>query len=612
MEKQNIDIDKLFADKLKDYKPSDVQMDWALFEQNIVVEKLTLIQKLQNIINFSQISSNIFVSVGAFVAITTTVLIFAISSPKESIDSQINKFQNTEIEKHFATEILISENTEKDSANIALQSDNNNVTNNNSKKIAATQNRDNNSNSSINNSELAENEENINTSTTITIENETSLTENISQNFEISENNYIPNNEVVRNNISEKKQYLVKENNFKNENFRNIHVENSFVKTSNSNEKQTITTEIQISIEERKSKSRFVHTNEIPENANFKNSAFNNNSIIQNDSTLAIEKTVFSENVDFGIATNLNKFYPESVWNVIVTTETENICATKDSVAILPFQNAINMKNAKVLPVVVRKKLSDFSLELIAGGGSYKGSFVGDNTQASVMQRTLIPVAVSSVGIAAKYRYQNFTFSGGANLYNFYENFEKHITELSISDESFYHHFSFQQLVNDTIDEYYTVQGNDTTYHYVIENVWQDFEDSTYIEILDTTKNISTQTTRNQYTYLEIPFATGWQINRNNMIYAIEIGGSAGLFLNSHGLFSEDENSETETNNLPFASTVFSVFISPSIGYKLNKNMSINFKALYIRNINSTFANNYLIERHLQRYELQVAFRYTL
>jgi len=136
MEKQNIDIDKLFADKLKDYKPSDVQMDWALFEQNIVVEKLTLIQKLQNIINFSQISSNIFVSVGAFVVITTSVLIFAISSPKESIDSQINIFQNTEIEKHFASEIQISENTEKDSANISLLSDNNNVTNNNSKKIA--------------------------------------------------------------------------------------------------------------------------------------------------------------------------------------------------------------------------------------------------------------------------------------------------------------------------------------------------------------------------------------------------------------------------------------------------------------------------------------------
>jgi len=201
MEKQNIDIDKLFADKLKDYKPSDVPMDWALFEQNIVVEKLTLIQKLQNIINFSQISSNIFVSVGAFVAVTTTVLIFAISSPKESIDSQINKFQNTEIEKHFASEIQISENTEKDSANISLLSDNNNVTNNYTKKIKATQNRNNNSNANINNSELTENEETTNTSTTISIENEIASTENISQNFEISENNYIPNNEVVRNNI---------------------------------------------------------------------------------------------------------------------------------------------------------------------------------------------------------------------------------------------------------------------------------------------------------------------------------------------------------------------------------------------------------------------------
>ncbi len=147
-------------------------------------------------------------------------------------------------------------------------------------------------------------------------------------------------------------------------------------------------------------------------------------------------------------------------------------------------------------------------------------------------------------------------------------------------------------FVIDTVDTYFIVNNIDTTWVYVTDTLWQTQNDSSLSESL----------LRNEIKYLEIPLLVGYQFTYNKLIFIPNTGVILGIFSSNTGrtIKPQDFSQTVEAGNSNFRKYVWSVYISTSIRYSINQNISFEVTPFYRYNLNSFYSTPYYYSHHRQ------------
>ena len=177
-----------------------------------------------------------------------------------------------------------------------------------------------------------------------------------------------------------------------------------------------------------------------------------------------------------------------------------------------------------------------------------------------------------SLGIELSKIYNKWNVSGGIKLTHFAEKFNHNF---SISDGGYY--------VTDTIDEYYTVDFNDTTYYYVTDSTWKPIDNQEY------NYNIN-----NRIGMIELMASVSFDFYTNsNLRLYVKGGAQLGILIYKTGLAIPDLNQPTGVDFADLNFNAQSVSVLAGIGMKnrINRYFDFNSEIYYFRHLNNIVTN---------------------
>lgn len=183
------------------------------------------------------------------------------------------------------------------------------------------------------------------------------------------------------------------------------------------------------------------------------------------------------------------------------------------------------------------------------------------------------PYFYAGIGFLLNFNKQNFFYSTGLKLTNYYENYD-FSKKTQIIDTNYY-----QKIVPSTFWLVDTVWFLNLDSLIVGDTVWMPYIDSNFNVIYDTTiiVNYDTSEYNNRYekinsiSYIEFPLIISWQQNFNNLHLMPQVGLITGVYYTSNFKIAGDENN---------------VFLLP----KINK---VNYYAFGALHLNYSITENY-------------------
>ena len=191
--------------------------------------------------------------------------------------------------------------------------------------------------------------------------------------------------------------------------------------------------------------------------------------------------------------------------------------------------------------------------------------------------------------------YKNLLFQTGINYTQFNEKFDYKSPIYLSYDTSIY-------IKTDTLDTYYIVVGNDTTWFYITE-------ENEYSQI-DTIQNQNYFTARNSYSYFEFPVVFGYTINKNRFSFLPKAGIIIGVLSQTKGKTINIENYQntSDLNDLSgsmFTTIPLSIYFSLGIHYRFSEKAALFVEPYYRQHINSIYKNDFPISREIRAFGMK-------
>jgi hypothetical protein len=187
---------------------------------------------------------------------------------------------------------------------------------------------------------------------------------------------------------------------------------------------------------------------------------------------------------------------------------------------------------------------------------------------------------------------QQFQFGSGLQFTKFSQPFQYRYEEV---EGGFF--------VTDTIESYYLVSQNDTTWYYFTDSTWIPRDSREFF-----------LNRRNQISYLELPLMAGFNIySSQNLNIYLKGGLYLGLLINKSGNAIKNGNGYPgiDFKELEFNPLVMSYLLGGGIRYRIYKWFDINAELGYRRHVIPVI-KNYPVEKRISAAGLKVGFIYYL
>lgn len=207
-----------------------------------------------------------------------------------------------------------------------------------------------------------------------------------------------------------------------------------------------------------------------------------------------------------------------------------------------------------------------FSVSYLLPTAHYKSDeeFITKLDEYKKHYSTMIPSR--SYGIEASAKRNNLTLTSGISFTSFTIKLNY---DYLITNGGYYR--------KDTLDPYYTVTGNDTTWFYLV--------DSTYIPIDNIAYNYSIN---NHVRHLEIPIALSYNMKYKGMDLFVKGGLIPGFYIGADGqVINIDEQGTISAKNIEHRRMVVSYILGAGIRFPLDKNLSLLTSIFYRSHLNT-------------------------
>ncbi len=273
-------------------------------------------------------------------------------------------------------------------------------------------------------------------------------------------------------------------------------------------------------------------------------------------------------------------------------------------------------------------------LSLFGSNPIYSSNKEQANDLASINNQAVSNNISYAFGLGVNYDLKKWRFSTGIDYSVIQEEFNYQtqetktnpVTKYNLIENGFYtiinENTSYLQepkyeIQHDTISIHYTVEKIELEHYTVIDTTWK-YEinthlvkvsdstavikydtvrvanyDTSYYNIIDTSKYLTYYQNINKYSYLEIPLSVGYAINISKLTLRPTVGALVGIMLNAkgNGISMEDHNRVYNMSDLdlPFLNIQVSLLMGLGIEYQLQNNFSLFIQPYYRRNISSIY-----------------------
>ncbi len=268
-------------------------------------------------------------------------------------------------------------------------------------------------------------------------------------------------------------------------------------------------------------------------------------------------------------ATVITRYITRPVYDTIIITDTiiefkTDTVFVYDTV-LIEKEKPKKPQNNRVKEIPVDYFNKELSRESGWAGNIFAGPIISDFSLVS--QEKNFNVRNFSLGIELTKLHNNWNFTGGMKLTHFSERFD--------------HSYSVQEggfFVTDTIDEYYTVSNNDTSYFYVTDSTWKPVNNQEY-----------NYAVKNRIGMLEFALSVSYDFyaNKNVRVYG-KLGAQVGFIIYKNGIALPDLNQPEGVNfaDLNFAAQSFSGFAGIGLKYRMSSKFDFNPEVYYLRYFN--------------------------
>lgn len=244
------------------------------------------------------------------------------------------------------------------------------------------------------------------------------------------------------------------------------------------------------------------------------------------------------------------------------------------------------------------KKQNDFSLDITFSPlfNKFNREGLSEKASLSVFKQKKATHSLLSYSINSNFAVirRNHLLSLGYTISN--------IRELQDYKTTSYEKFSVTFLKLDTVDTYFIIKGQDTSWVYVTK-------EREHIKIDSALEN---NYYKNRYIFLELPIIYGYKININNAALCFR----AGLLINipvyvSGKTISPDNSNEfIKIDKQKFKDISTSVLLGVELSYPLYKKYDIIVEPYYLKDLSSLFLPGYPIHQSRQSYGIRCGLKY--
>ena len=280
--------------------------------------------------------------------------------------------------------------------------------------------------------------------------------------------------------------------------------------------------------------------------------------------------------------------------DTIIQTDTVSIRDTiivRDTVYLKravkkPYRDGAIFRNTTLSDIQNKK----YYFEIFAGPVFETNSFTGENSElVNLYEAAYENIPSIEAGVTAGRHLGAFLLEAGLGLRQVREDFSYTYTMPSDS------YFEV-----DTVDSYYTINNQDTTWYYVT--------DSTLQTVPGKEENYSN---RNYYTYLNIPITVGYKFTVRNVITHIKMGIVSDVLIGSGGYYIDDSehNPVEDYEKLNLSPYMLSGRISLGAVYYINHFSAVSIGLNYRRAFNPLFEDEIPVSRENSSLSGTVGFR---
>jgi len=227
--------------------------------------------------------------------------------------------------------------------------------------------------------------------------------------------------------------------------------------------------------------------------------------------------------------------------------------------------------------------------DLLPGGATYKSSSTALDEYAKLMQNSVSGQSYSfSTGLLAGYDYHFFGIRSGLGYSRMGEKFAY---SFSVESGGFYK--------TDTVEQYYTLSGSDTSWFYVTDSTWipKDSEKYSYSKA-------------NSYNYIDIPVSVKLRFLRKTGFEIYALGGVNANFLISVDALHINPDNEKDVISLSesdLKKVLFSWHTGIGASLKINHRSGLFAEACYRSQTGSQYRDDFPVDKRYGNFSIKVA-----
>lgn len=251
-----------------------------------------------------------------------------------------------------------------------------------------------------------------------------------------------------------------------------------------------------------------------------------------------------------------------------------------------PYKDGAIFRNTTLSDIQNKK----YYFEIFAGPGFETNTFTGSNSElVDLYESAYENIPSIEAGITAGRHFGSFLLEAGLGIRQVREDFSY---TYSVPSDAYYE--------IDTVDSYYTIENQDTTWYYVTDSTLQTEpgKDENY-------------SNRNYYTYLNIPITVGYKLAVGNVITHLKMGIVNDLLIGSGGYYIKDSelNPVGDYAELDLSPYMLSGTLSLGAVYYINHFSAVSIDLKYRKTFNPVFEDEIPVSRENSSLSGKVGFR---
>ncbi|MFH0936181.1 MAG: hypothetical protein V1815_00695 [Candidatus Woesearchaeota archaeon] len=301
------------------------------------------------------------------------------------------------------------------------------------------------------------------------------------------------------------------------------------------------------------------------------------------------------------------------IYDIIIQYDDNTETISGDTLTVFDIQNNIDMVSKRTSDL-----LNKYSIDLYFTP-AYTWHILSANNPVyneliDIKKQYEIPLITYSTGVNINYSLKNVLFQTGIIYTLLRDKINYNLTTLQVNTSYLYNYSNEEFWKTDTVDIYYQITDNDTSWFFITKEKLVETTDSTLVTDYDSIIDELSYNNINKYNYIEFPFIMGYEIKRDKVTYSFKGGVILGLLINAKGkMLSVNDNNTfilINTDEQLFIKPNLSVILATEINYKISKKFSL-LTEIYVRqNIKSIYDKNFYFSEKYLLIGIKAGFRY--